>query len=190
VWRDGQMVRLTAGESWQGLVDADVDAAPAVQAPKRAMVRAVAPVMTAQQIAIERFDEAKRALASGDTSGGLTILRELSEGRGATAENSSYEVGLVLRDRLDQPREAVAAWKRYRERFPNGLLRAETDLSLIETELAAGNKRAALIEAEAFLSRHSQNERRDEVHELVKRLRSIDSVSSGAGSQHAPTAAP
>jgi ferric-dicitrate binding protein FerR (iron transport regulator) len=184
VWRDGHMVRLTAGETWQGLVDSEVDAAPASQAPRRA-VRAVAPAMTAQQIASERFDEAKRALASGDTSGGLTILRELAEGKGATAENSSYEVGLVLRDRLDQPREAVRAWKRYRERFPNGLLRAETDLSVIETELTAGNKRAALTEAEAFLSQHSQNERRDEVRELVKRLRALDPAPHSA-----PTAAP
>jgi ferric-dicitrate binding protein FerR (iron transport regulator) len=185
VWRDGNMVRLTAGDSWQGLVETEIaDAGSTAHAPKRPLVR---PAMTWQQAASERFDEAKRALASGDTLGGLTILRELSEGKGATAENSSYELGLVLRDRLDQPREAVSAWKRYRERFPSGLLRAETDLSVIETELTSGNKRAALVEAEAFLGRHAQNERRGEVLELVKRLRSLDSGSPET--KHAPATA-
>ncbi|HEY0715514.1 MAG TPA: FecR family protein [Polyangia bacterium] len=185
VWRDGNMVRLTAGESWQGLVETNVDAGQAAPVvPKRTVVR---PAISPQQMASERFDEAKRALASGDTLGGLTILRELSEGKGATAENSSYELGLVLRDRLDQPREAVAAWKRYRERFPNGLLRAETDLSVIETELTSGNQRAALVEAESFLGRHAQNERRSEVLELVKRLRSLDP--GPAGPKHAPATA-
>ena len=36
------------------------------------------------------------------------------------------------------PRKAVAAWDRYRTRYPNGLLRAEADLSVIDTLATLG----------------------------------------------------
>jgi hypothetical protein len=44
-----------------------------------------------------------------------------------------YEIGGIYHDQLKQPAKAVAAWDRYRARFPHGLLRAEADLSVIDT---------------------------------------------------------
>jgi outer membrane protein assembly factor BamD (BamD/ComL family) len=76
-----------------------------------------------------------------------------------------------LRDRLHRPREAVSAWNRYRSRFPRGLLRAEADLSVIETLASMDERVAALAEAEAFLARHPASERRAEVERLAGRLR-------------------
>ncbi len=168
VWRDGKVVRLTAGRSFQG----PVGAAPARvvdRGERRKRAQKVAIAAPARHPS-DKFDQAKLALATGDAVAGLEILRDLATGDGPIAENSGYEVGVVLRDRLDQPREAIAAWKRYRERFPRGLLRAEADLSIVETHLEVGDEESARVEAEAFLRRSPRSERRAELAELVKRL--------------------
>jgi outer membrane protein assembly factor BamD (BamD/ComL family) len=51
------------------------------------------------------------------------------------------------------------------------LLRAETDLSILETLARVGDKAAALSEVESFLARYPNSERRDEVTKLAARLR-------------------
>jgi hypothetical protein len=51
------------------------------------------------------------------------------------------------------------------------LLRAEADISILETLLSIGDRPAALVEAEAFLQRHPQSERRAEVERIAGRLR-------------------
>jgi outer membrane protein assembly factor BamD (BamD/ComL family) len=65
----------------------------------------------------------------------------------------------------------VSVWNRYRSRFPHGLLRAEADLSLIETLASMGDRDTALAEAEDFLTRHPSSERRADVERIVGRLR-------------------
>jgi hypothetical protein len=80
-------------------------------------------------------------------------------------------MGRVLRDRLHRPKAAVAAWNQYRGRFPHGLLRAETDLSILETLSSLGENKSALAEADAFLERYPRSERRQEVSKLAARLR-------------------
>ena len=164
VWRDGQMVRLQAGHSWRG---------PVRETPRarRTVAMAPPPAVPLPPHPADRFLEAKTALAAGDTATALQILEHLSAGTGPTAENSSYEIGRVLRDHRRQPRAALAAWRRYSQRFPGGLLRAEADVSTIETLLVLGDRTAALAEAEAFLQRHPGSERRTEMAQLVSRLR-------------------
>ena len=166
VWRDGKMVRLKAGHSWRG----PLQGTTARQAKLRERSKLASVSRPFTQHPGDRFEQAKLALATGDAAGGLVILRELATGNGPIAENSGYEIGLVLRDRLHFPREAIEAWKQYRQRFPRGLLRAEADLSVVETELELGAHEAARAEAEAFLRRHPRSERRREVEALVQRL--------------------
>jgi hypothetical protein len=168
VWRDGKVVRLTAGRSFQGPLTATAPSRSAVRLdrPRRSRLALAMPTRHPS----DKFDQAKLALATGDAVAGLEILRDLAAGTGPIAENSGYEVGVVLRDRLDQPREAIAAWKRYRERFPRGLLRAEADLSIVETHLELREVQAARAEAEAFLRRYPRSERRAELNALVQRL--------------------
>jgi TolA-binding protein len=115
--------------------------------------------------------DAKAALADGQPERALEILDALSRGAGPAAENAAYEMGLVLRDHLLKPRQAIAAWKRYRNRAPRGLLRAEADLQIIETQLAVGDRDQAQSEVEAFLDRHPDSERRHEMSRLLQRLR-------------------
>jgi hypothetical protein len=168
VWRDGEMVRLPAGHSWRG---------PArIEPPRRRASRPVErlappPAVPLPPHPADRFNEARTMLATGDTAGALEILRDLAGGSGPTAENSGYEIGQVLRYRRRQPRAAISAWNRYRERFPDGLLRAEADVSVIDTLLELGDRTGARAEAEAFLRRHPVSERREEIARLADRLR-------------------
>ena len=171
VWRDGEMVRLPAGHAWRGPTRAQ-------PVPRRRAARAIPaerlappPPVVLPPHPADRFAEANTMLAAGDTAGALQLLRELAAGSGPTAENSSYAIGLVLRDRRQRSRAALDAWGNYRERFPRGLLRAETDLSIIQTLLDLGDRRSAHLEAEAFLRRHPFSERRDEITRLADRLK-------------------
>jgi len=136
-----------------------------------AAVAAPAPPLSAAASAAERFRNAQAALADGRPQRALKIFESLAAGQGAAAENAAYEIGRVYREHLLGPRHAIAAWQRYRVRFPRGLLRVETDLSILETLLAQGDTSAALTEAEAFVERHPDSERRAEIAHLAERLR-------------------
>ena len=54
----------------------------------------------------------------------------------------------------------MAAWRRYRSDYPTGILRLETDLSIIEVLARTGETDEALVEATDFLRRHPDSERR------------------------------
>jgi tetratricopeptide (TPR) repeat protein len=68
---------------------------------------------------------------------------------------------------LGQPANAVAAWRRYRTAYPDGNLRAETDVSIIETLARTGDTDEALSEANDFLRRRPDSERRAEIARLA-----------------------
>jgi hypothetical protein len=115
--------------------------------------------------------QARDALAAGDPRTALALLGVLEGRPGPAAENALYERGRILRDHLHKPREALAAWTRYRARHPRGLLRAEVDLSVVETHAALGDSDLAVREAEGFLARHPRSERRGEIERLLAALR-------------------
>jgi tetratricopeptide (TPR) repeat protein len=106
---------------------------------------------------------ARAALASGDTTRALQLYRALAGKSGPAAENAAYEIGKILGDKLGQPAAAVAAWRRYRSEYPQGLLRIEADVSIIETLARSGETDDALAEAADFLRRHPDSERRGEI---------------------------
>jgi transmembrane sensor len=130
------------------------------------------PVVAASTVpASAELKEARAALNDGRSEDALDIFSHCAKGTGPAAENAAYEMGRVLRDRLHRPKAAIAAWNQYRSRFPRGLLRAETDLSVLETLASLGENKAALAEAEAFLARYPRGERREEVSKLAARVR-------------------
>jgi ferric-dicitrate binding protein FerR (iron transport regulator)/predicted negative regulator of RcsB-dependent stress response len=110
---------------------------------------------------------ARAALASGDAPRALQLLRALAQGTGPSAENASYEIGKVLNEKLGQPANAVAAWRHYRSTNPDGILRAEADVSIIETLARTGDTDEALSEANDFLRRRPDSERRAEIARLA-----------------------
>jgi hypothetical protein len=110
---------------------------------------------------------ARAALISGDTARALQLYRKLAQGTGPSAENAAYEVGEILNEKLGQSVNAVAAWRRYRAAYPDGVLGAEADISIIETLARTGDGDGALLEANDFLRRRPDSERRAEIARLA-----------------------
>lgn len=111
--------------------------------------------------------QARAARTSGDARRALGLYRTLASRGGAAGENAEYEMGKVLRDGLHQPHEAIGAWRSYRAQHPRGLLRAEADISIVETLVAVGEKGEALSEAVDFVRRFPESERRVEMGGLA-----------------------
>jgi hypothetical protein len=182
VWQGNRRVRVEPGEPWTSpaerragaraqdhLAARDFSTRPLLRPSRPPVMPSTGP-----------FRDVQAALAEGHPQRALEILEVATRGDGPEAENAAYEVGWILRDRLVRPRQALSAWNRYRARFPHGLLRAETDLSVIETLLMLGETTPALKEAQDFLQRHRGNERQGEIAQLVSVLQ---------GGPAAPTAA-
>lgn len=130
----------------------------------RASIASTAGLSTASD---ESSNAARSALSAGDAPRALQIYRALALKTGPAAENAAYEVGKVLNERLGQPASAVAAWRRYRVDYPDGILRVEADVSIIETLARTGDSDDALGEANDFLRRHPDSERRAEIARLA-----------------------
>jgi tetratricopeptide (TPR) repeat protein len=122
----------------------------------------VAMVATPARGTVESPGAARAALAAGDAPRALEIYRNLTQKSGPVAENAAYEIGRILNER-GQSSAAVAAWRRYRSDYPNGILRVEADVSIIETLARAGETDDALTEATDFLRRRPDSERRGEI---------------------------
>ena len=179
VWRGAHSTRLVAGDAWHGpLYLEDAQAAPTVVAPTEKPQPVPAPTTKSTALTSRNVQEAQAALAAGDTNKALEILSHAAQGSGPAAENAAYELGRITRYNLKHPRQAVALWDKYRARFPTGLLRTETDLSIVETLAQIGDVHAALAEADAFIARHPNSERRLEVQRLAERLRAAESASA------------
>jgi tetratricopeptide (TPR) repeat protein len=185
VWRKHRLVRLATGEAWSSPYDrsgvpaegsangpaepqvaSPVPPPPAPPAPAPAPEPAVTAPPVAPAPAPDPMQQAKAALAAGDPNRALDFYRAAITRGGPTAENAEYEIGRVQRDRLHQSSDAIATWKRYRSSHPNGLLRVETDVSIIEALVASGDS-SALSEANDFLRQHAESERRAEIARIA-----------------------
>ena len=177
IWRKRRMARLTTGDSWSspsergGVVSdgpatgpAEPQVAPA-SPPPAPPVPIVAPAP--QPVAVDPMQEARAALAAGEPKRAIEAYRTAIARGGPVGENAGYEIGRVMRDRLQQPADAIAAWRQYRSAHPNGLLRVETDVSIIETLVASGDSADALSEASDFLKHHADSERRAEIARIT-----------------------
>jgi hypothetical protein len=164
IWRRKRLARLVPGDSWSSPAEppAHGSAASAPSAAAPAAEPAAAPA-SGRSPAIDPEPEARAALAADEPRRAIDAYRTVAARGGPAAENAEYEIGKILRDRLGQPEDAIAAWRRYRTLHPDGLLRIETDVSIIETLVSSGNSTVALVEANDFLRRHPESERRGEI---------------------------
>lgn len=180
VWRGSHSTRLVAGDSWHGPLypEESLPVQPSLApAPMVDKSPAVAPARGKPAVqANQGLLDAQTALQAGDANKAVEILTRTAQGNGPAAENAAYELGRIARYNLNRPRQAVALWDKYRTRFPAGLLRTEADLSIVETLSHVGDVRAALAEADAFMSRHPDSERRLEVRRLAERLRAAEAA--------------
>jgi hypothetical protein len=213
IWSGSHVVRIGAGETWSSDAAAPAKAAR-TGAPRAARDKtpALAPAEgqgeSTQLAEQDRSDlaAARAARAASDPRRALTLYEHLASRSGPAAENALYEIGGIYHDQLKQPAKAVAAWDRYRARYPNGLLRAEADLSVIDTLATLDGAEVGtrtLNEALSFLKRYPHSERRGEVSRVVGDLyrergnyraaldfyRAVPNASSGAGAADADDAA-
>ncbi|HVU49347.1 MAG TPA: FecR domain-containing protein [Polyangia bacterium] len=160
-----RLARVGAGETWASpdVAGPAASDAPAHTHPHARAVALASPGSHALGSDDETEAAARDALAAGDAARALTLYRALAQRAGAAGENAAYEIGKILRDRLGQPANAVVAWRRYRADHPNGILRVETDVSIIETLVHAGDAPGALAEANDFIRNHPDSERRAEI---------------------------
>jgi hypothetical protein len=168
VWDHARLARLNPGEAWasQAVAAAAPKPAPARERARVVALRAPSAPGRGADGTVDDAEVAARAqsaLVAGENTRALALYRALAQRGGAAGENAAYEIGKVLRDRLGQPGNAVAAWRRYRADHPNGLLRVEADVSIVETLVHAGDVRGALGEANDFLRNHPDSERRAEI---------------------------
>jgi hypothetical protein len=177
VWRGDHMIQLSAGDSWKGPVrqrrfDGGGRPARRPRVARATMDGAAAhrALGGSEEHPQDRYQEAHAAFERGDSTTGLASLQAAAEGTGPAAENAGLELGKVLRDRMYQPRQAIVVWRRYCDRFPNGLLRHEVDVSIIETWLMVGEREAARSEIELFLRRHPHSERFAEMKQMLAKI--------------------
>lgn len=210
IWNGSRVVRIGSGETWSS------DAAPRARAGVPRAARDKAPALApasgsdrdpqSSEQDREELAAARAARAAADPRRALALYEQLASRTGPAAENAMYEIGGIYHDQLKQPSKAIAAWDRYRTRYPNGLLRAEADLSVIDTLEASANPAdgsRTLNEALAFLKRYPHSERRGEVSRVAGDLyrergnyraaldfyRAVPSVRSGLGADDADDAA-
>jgi TolA-binding protein len=177
----GRVVRIGSGETWSSVAGgrsqsrkSDGDSARAHAAVARPSHEHASPAPSeAPSLPGEREADrqdlaaARAARAAADPRVALALYEKLASRGGAVAENALYEMGGIYHDQLKQPAKAVAAWDRSRTRYPNGLLRAEADLSVIDTLVSLGDEKRTLGESLAFLKRYPHSERRGEVARVV-----------------------
>jgi hypothetical protein len=169
IWNGSHVVRIGSGETWSSDAAAPHARTGAPRGHEKAP--ALAPAADAEGALAEQDREdlaaARAARAAADPRRALALYEHLAARSGPAAENALYEIGGIYHDQLKQPAKAVAAWDRYRTRYPNGLLRAEADLSVIDTLATLDDETRTLNEALAFLKRYPHSERRGEVSRVV-----------------------
>ncbi len=91
---------------------------------------------------------------------------EADSAAGLTAEVALYEAARLRGGALAEPAAALAALTRYRERFPDGSLRHEVAVSMVELLPRVGRHREALAESERLLAVPEGRERAAELRLL------------------------
>jgi hypothetical protein len=142
----------TAGPSTSSLVPAPASASSA---------RAATP---AAPVALRR--DCGQLAASKRAQEALTCYQEQAAQNGLSGETALYELARLWRDSFGELDRALAALQAQRSRFPNGVLRTEADLSIIELLPRLHRHADALAESERFLAAHPKAERSGEIHLL------------------------
>jgi len=96
----------------------------------------------------------------------LTCYQEQAAQNGLAGETALYELARLWRDSFGQLDRSLAAFQAQRARFPNGVLRTEADLSIIELLPRLDRHADALAESAHFLNSHPKAERSGEIHLL------------------------
>lgn len=150
------LASVTAGGWWAGEAD-DGTSRPRKDLPKAeiAPAPAVAPIPSAceELISGQRWRDAIECL---ETHG--------AQGRGPANDVAAYEAARLWKDAVGDLPRAARAFTSYRTRFPQGSLRVEASLSLLEILPRLARYQEALAEADRVLAEPSAQPRYTEAH--------------------------
>jgi len=157
-----------------GLAPPPVPAVAIASAPTRASTSPLTPPPASASSARAATPAAPVALrrdcgqlaATKRTQEALTCYQEQAAQNGLAGETALYELARLWRDSFGELDRALAAFQAQRSRFPNGVLRTEADLSIIELLPRLDRHADALAESEQFLAAHPKAERSGEIHLL------------------------
>jgi TolA-binding protein len=124
----------------------------------------------AHQVEESAFARALRLEAEGQDLRAAEEFARAVDLDSAHAELALYSLGRLKLRRLTDPQGALGAFRRYQEKYPEGALRPEVDLSVMEIEATLGQRAEALTESDHFLSSYPQSERVKEVRLLRANL--------------------
>jgi ferric-dicitrate binding protein FerR (iron transport regulator)/tetratricopeptide (TPR) repeat protein len=115
-----------------------------------------------------RDDYAEALLLSrqGEHAKAAALLEKALATEGGPHDLELYHLALLRQRHLNDAQGALDALMGYRRQYPNGTLRQEVDLSIIEVDRTLGRTEAALSESARFLAAHPQSERADEMRVL------------------------
>lgn len=114
----------------------------------------------------EQYAQALRLSRQGRFAQAATAFEALSRREDRFGALSLYDLGRLRHQSLNDPAGAMAAYGAYRQRFPNGDLRHDVDLSAVEAALALGDSQKSLAESNLFLGRYPASERARQVRRI------------------------
>ena len=133
----------------------------------RTASKQVAMLASPARRAARRRRAARAALAAAMRRARWRFTGRLAQKTGPVGENAAYEIGRhPERARAVRQRRGGLAPLPFGD-YPNGILRVEADVSIIETLARAGEADDALAEATDFLRRRPDSERRGEIARLA-----------------------
>jgi hypothetical protein len=107
---------------------------------------------------------------TGAAEEAITCYEKLAGGSGISAELALFEQARLAGKVLNRPDRALLTLQSYRQRFPQGALRAEVMLAQIDWLLTSGQSAQALAVIDEALSSGLVSERAAELEQVRARL--------------------
>jgi ferric-dicitrate binding protein FerR (iron transport regulator) len=150
------LARVTIGQSWTGQIDDGPAASPPPPtSPATMSSPSAVPVACADLLTAGRT---RQAIACLD--------RRAAQGSGPDSDVAAYEAARLWKDDVGDLEQARMAFQSYAARFPQGALRVEAALSLVEILPRLGRHQEALAQAARLLTDPAAAPRRAEIHLL------------------------
>jgi tetratricopeptide (TPR) repeat protein len=115
---------------------------------------------------VDPYAHGRELEALGDFEGAARELAKAADLDPRHGDLALYSLGRLEQRRLHHPARALAAFRRYRERYPQGTLLPEVDFEILQLDVEAHDRAGALAETARFLGAHPASERVEQVRLL------------------------
>jgi tetratricopeptide (TPR) repeat protein len=163
--RQARPERLAPGTEQASAAQALLPPAPPAPAPPaQALAASVSEPPRAAQRGLPSSEDC-RSLTQDRTQEALACYEKQAMRSGLAGETAAYELARLWRE-LGHADRALAAFESQRARFPDGVLRGEAELSIIELLPRLGRHGEALQASQRYLAAHPEDAHTGELHLL------------------------